>query len=100
MGEEELLEPAPVPEVELDPANDGLTPVEVGAKLVITVEPEPSVVVMTAPPATPPGPTTEVDVVLDPVATTTVFVPPLVVAVVVPPALLAMSKREIRFWSC
>lgn len=90
--EEELLEPAPAPPVELDPASE--PPVAVGAKVVVYEEPEPSVVVTTDPPATParpplPDPDERVEVVLAPVATTTVPVPPATVEVAVPPAILA-----------
>ena len=96
-----LDEPAPpsigLPEVELDdpprapPVGLAEPPVEVGARVVVTVEPSPLVVVRTDPPAI------TVDVVLSPVATTTVLVPVLEVTVEVAPSsslLLAYSKSH------
>ena len=100
IGEVELL---PAPEVEfMDPPMAppvGLAEPPVGARVVVMVEPWPSVVVTTAPPAGPP--TVEVEVELSPVATTTVLVPlPDVTVAVLPPFMLAYPRRPRQSPQC
>lgn len=68
-------------------------PVEVGGRVVVMVEPSPLVVVTTM--ALSSEPAVVVEMVLSPVATTTVLVPLDVMVAVLPPLMLAYSRSQV-----